>query len=99
MKDNCASHPCLNEGYCINNIKNFTCVCVDGYTGDLCDTEKPKPTTEKPIKDNNDVLKETLPNVFSEKELLQSNQETAAVVESVRDSLCHFDFFVITFRQ
>ena len=29
---------CLNGGSCIDGIKSFTCTCLAGYTGRLCET-------------------------------------------------------------
>lgn len=34
--DECSSSPCLNGGLCINLLNNFTCHCVHGWTGALC---------------------------------------------------------------
>lgn len=34
----CASSPCENGGYCRDGINSFTCTCVNGFTGTLCET-------------------------------------------------------------
>ena len=36
----CASDPCQNGGTCIDEINAFTCMCMRGYTGDICETSK-----------------------------------------------------------
>ena len=36
----CSSDPCQNGGTCIDDINVFTCICVSGYTGDLCETSE-----------------------------------------------------------
>ena len=33
----CSSNPCKNGGECINGAQ-YTCVCVDGFTGADCET-------------------------------------------------------------
>ncbi|XP_071845663.1 uncharacterized protein [Apostichopus japonicus] len=35
----CTFSPCLNDGFCLSNANSdmFTCACVGGYTGDLCE--------------------------------------------------------------
>ena len=38
----CLSVPCQNGGTCIDNINAFTCICVSGYTGELCETSEKK---------------------------------------------------------
>ena len=40
VKDNCASSPCQNDGECVDGPGLFTCSCVSGYTGFLCDLGK-----------------------------------------------------------
>ena len=34
----CMSAPCLNGGVCADLIASFTCSCVSGFVGDLCET-------------------------------------------------------------
>ena len=36
--DNCASNPCQNGGTCTDELNQYNCTCVDGYTGDHCET-------------------------------------------------------------
>ena len=36
--DYCAPEPCLNNATCHDGLDNFTCSCVDGYTGRNCET-------------------------------------------------------------
>ena len=38
-EDSCASNPCKN-GVCENNSEGFTCVCMNGFTGDTCETRE-----------------------------------------------------------
>ena len=38
--DECASLPCENGGSCIDGVDIFTCECVDGYTGNQCETSE-----------------------------------------------------------
>jgi len=35
--DECVSNPCA-AGRCMNAVNAFTCVCLEGYTGVLCET-------------------------------------------------------------
>ena len=35
--DECASVSCQNGGTCIDGINEFTCDCVPGHTGSICD--------------------------------------------------------------
>ena len=35
--DACASSPCRNGGTCIDEGNQFTCICMSGYAGVLCD--------------------------------------------------------------
>jgi len=34
--DECASHPCQNEGICINLVNSFRCECMERYHGVFC---------------------------------------------------------------
>ena len=36
--DECVSAPCHNLGTCVDGIDGYTCYCIDGYAGDLCET-------------------------------------------------------------
>ena len=36
--DNCARNPCQNGGICTEELNQYNCTCVDGYTGDNCET-------------------------------------------------------------
>ena len=38
--DDCAVQPCLNRGTCIDAVNDYTCLCVDGYTGKNCSVGK-----------------------------------------------------------
>ena len=43
--DECAVITCLNGGTCLDLVANFSCLCELGYTGQLCETGKRRPTT------------------------------------------------------
>lgn len=34
--DECASHPCQNDGTCHDGLNSYYCQCNSGFTGDLC---------------------------------------------------------------
>ena len=36
--DNCLGVQCLNNATCANSLNAFTCQCVSGYTGALCES-------------------------------------------------------------
>ena len=36
--DECMYIPCYNDATCVDEIAYFTCDCVAGYTGALCET-------------------------------------------------------------
>ena len=38
--DDCAGQPCQNGATCIDAVNNYTCNCVDGYTGKNCSIGK-----------------------------------------------------------
>ena len=35
--DDCAPKPCKNDGTCTDGIDSFTCSCLPGYEGTLCE--------------------------------------------------------------
>ena len=37
--DECMSNPCKNGATCSDGVNKYTCTCVDGYTGDMCEGE------------------------------------------------------------
>ena len=38
--DECASTPCQNDGTCVDGFDGHTCLCITGYTGDVCETSE-----------------------------------------------------------
>ena len=36
--DNCASHPCKNNGTCTDRVNGFNCSCAPGFNGSQCET-------------------------------------------------------------
>ena len=36
--DYCSNASCKNGASCVDGMKNYTCSCVVGYTGDQCET-------------------------------------------------------------
>ena len=34
----CESNPCGAHGICTDLVNGFNCTCLDGYTGDVCET-------------------------------------------------------------
>jgi len=36
----CRSHPCMNGGTCHSLFDAYKCDCVDGFSGDVCDSRK-----------------------------------------------------------
>ena len=36
----CTSAPCQNNGTCVDEINAFICICMSGYTGDVCETSE-----------------------------------------------------------
>ncbi|KAI0239341.1 Mucin-like protein [Lamellibrachia satsuma] len=37
--DECASNPCMNGATCTDAVNRHSCACVDGYTGNNCETD------------------------------------------------------------
>jgi len=37
--DDCKNYPCVH-GKCVDGVNNFTCTCLPGYEGILCDIGK-----------------------------------------------------------
>ena len=35
--DECASSPCQNNGTCIDGFDGHACLCLAGYTGNVCE--------------------------------------------------------------
>ena len=35
--DDCASHPCKNNGTCTDRVNGFNCSCAPGFNGTLCE--------------------------------------------------------------
>ena len=40
--DDCAGHPCKNNGTCTDQVNGFNCSCVPGFNGTQCETGKGK---------------------------------------------------------
>ena len=38
--DECVSHQCDNGGSCVDGVNNYSCNCLAGFTGSLCETGK-----------------------------------------------------------
>ena len=36
--DDCLTVPCLNNATCIDAVDDYSCCCVSGYTGEVCET-------------------------------------------------------------
>ncbi|XP_038051060.1 protein eyes shut homolog isoform X2 [Patiria miniata] len=37
-EDNCDPNPCMNGGSCADGINSYVCTCVEGFTGNDCET-------------------------------------------------------------
>ncbi|XP_066296430.1 uncharacterized protein [Branchiostoma lanceolatum] len=46
--DPCSSRPCRNGGVCVSDGPTFSCVCRDGYHGDVCQTVVRRPAPTEP---------------------------------------------------
>lgn len=38
--DECAGHPCLNNGVCHDGVNSYSCTCATGFAGTNCETSK-----------------------------------------------------------
>ena len=38
--DECSSNPCLNGGFCTDQVNGYACSCQPGYAGARCQTSK-----------------------------------------------------------
>ena len=38
--DECASRPCRHGGECIDHVSKYTCTCMAGYVGTVCEIGK-----------------------------------------------------------
>lgn len=38
--NNCESSPCQNGATCVNGVNTYSCTCVAGFTGSVCQTSK-----------------------------------------------------------
>ena len=36
--DDCASRPCLNGATCFDEVDSYSCTCLLGYVGTVCET-------------------------------------------------------------
>ena len=45
--DECASSPCENGATCTDAVNSYTCRCVAGYTGKLCETGESLTVTQE----------------------------------------------------
>jgi len=49
--DDCASHPCKNNGTCTERVNGFNCSCAPGFNGTQCETDIDD-CTSHPCKNN-----------------------------------------------
>ena len=55
QKQVCNPNPCYNDGICVKEgytFKDFKCICLDGFTGDLCEAIVPTTTVEVEVLKN-----------------------------------------------
>ena len=38
--EECTSSPCQHSATCVDEVNGYSCICVDGWTGLLCETSK-----------------------------------------------------------
>ena len=38
--DDCASHPCFNNGSCLDAVNSYSCNCLEGFNGSRCEISK-----------------------------------------------------------
>ncbi|KAK2544843.1 hypothetical protein Q9966_001651 [Columba livia] len=53
--DECISHPCQNEGLCVDGVNHYRCSCQHGFTGTLCEVEINE-CLSRPCKNNGTCL-------------------------------------------
>ncbi|KAM9297917.1 protein eyes shut homolog [Morus bassanus] len=53
--DECISHPCQNEGLCVDGINHYSCSCQHGFTGTVCEVEINE-CLSRPCKNNGTCL-------------------------------------------
>ncbi|XP_019616673.1 PREDICTED: neurogenic locus notch homolog protein 1-like [Branchiostoma belcheri] len=42
----CQSNPCQNGGTCINSVEQHECLCTEGWTGEICETDISPPRVD-----------------------------------------------------
>ena len=38
--DDCLSNPCQNGGQCTDLVNGFACICISGFSGEICQFRK-----------------------------------------------------------
>ena len=46
--DDCADHPCKNNGTCADRVNGFNCSCALGFNGTQCETGNRNKSYSKP---------------------------------------------------